>query len=123
MTKRKSRWLLLGLLGLALAVVAYVIDQRSGWESYSRAGNAAYEQGNYVEAEKQWAAALTMVEGLEPKDPRFATFLNNFAALYYSQGKYAEAEPLYQRALVIWEKALGSDHPEVGTSLNNLAQL
>jgi hypothetical protein len=26
-------------------------------------------------------------------------------AFYDSQGKYAEAEPLYQRALAIWEKA------------------
>ena len=27
--------------------------------------------------------------------------LNNLAALYQAQGKYAEAEPLYQRALAI----------------------
>ena len=43
--------------------------------------------------------------------------------LYQSQGRYAEAEPLYQRALAIREKALGPDHPDVGTSLNNLAAL
>ena len=34
----------------------------------------------------------------------------------------AEAEPLYRRAQVIFEKNLGADHPDVGTSLNNLAQ-
>ena len=39
------------------------------------------------------------------------------------QGKYAEAEPLYQRSLAIREKALGKDHPDVATSLNNLAAL
>ena len=43
------------------------------------------------------------------------------ALLYRVPGRYAEAEPLYQRALAIWEKALGPDHPEVATSLNNLA--
>ena len=43
--------------------------------------------------------------------------------LYRSQGRYAEAEPLYQRSLAIREKALGPDHPDVGTSLNNLAVL
>ncbi len=43
--------------------------------------------------------------------------------LYRSQGRYAEAEPLYKRSLGIHEKALGPDHPDVGTSLNNLALL
>ena len=40
-----------------------------------------------------------------------------------AQGKYAEAEPLFKRALAIREKALGKDHPDVATSLNNLALL
>ena len=38
--------------------------------------------------------------------------LNNLAGLYLSQGRYAEAEPLYKRALAITEKALGPDHPD-----------
>jgi hypothetical protein len=37
------------------------------------------------------------------------------------QGKYADAIPLAQRALAIREKTLGPDHPDVATSLNNLA--
>ncbi|HAA26653.1 MAG TPA: tetratricopeptide repeat-containing protein, partial [Cyanobacteria bacterium UBA8553] len=47
----------------------------------------------------------------------------NLAALYKVQGNYSQAEPLYQRSLAIWEKALGSEHPNVATSLNNLADL
>jgi hypothetical protein len=31
--------------------------------------------------------------------------------LYRAQGRYADAEPLYKRALAIFEKALGPDHP------------
>jgi tetratricopeptide (TPR) repeat protein len=44
---------------------------------------------------------------------------------YYLRGRarYAEAEPLYQRALAICEKALGPDHPHTSISLNNLALL
>jgi tetratricopeptide (TPR) repeat protein len=42
--------------------------------------------------------------------------------LYYEQGKYAEAEPLYQRALKIDEKALGPDHPKVAAIAENLAR-
>ena len=39
------------------------------------------------------------------------------------QGRYAEAEPLYKRALAISEKALGPEHPDVAIRLNNLAVL
>ena len=36
---------------------------------------------------------------------------------------YAEAEPLSQRAIVICERTLGPDHPDVAANLNNLASL
>ena len=36
--------------------------------------------------------------------------------LYSAQGRYADAEPLYKRALAIREKALGPDHPDVAHS-------
>ena len=49
--------------------------------------------------------------------------LNGLANLYTEQGKHAEAEPLYQRALRIWEQALGPDHPQVASPLNGLANL
>ena len=52
-----------------------------------------------------------------------ATSLNNLADLYRVQGKYGEAEPLYKRSLAITEKALGPDHPDVATSLENYALL
>ena len=45
------------------------------------------------------------------------------ASLYESQGRYNEAEPLYQQALALRQKLLGDDHPHVATSLNNLAGL
>ena len=93
------------------------------WETYMAAGVKAYQQGNYPEAEKQLGAALKEAEGFGPQDPRLATSLNNLAELYRAQGRYAEAEPLHQRALAIREKALGPEHPAVGVSLSNLAAL
>ncbi len=41
--------------------------------------------------------------------------------MYYIQGRHAEAEPLYKRALAIREKSLGPKHPNVATSLENYA--
>jgi tetratricopeptide (TPR) repeat protein len=46
---------------------------------------------------------------------------NNLGSLYQTQGRYAEAEPLYQRSLAIREKAFGTDHVAVALSLHNLA--
>jgi len=44
---------------------------------------------------------------------------------YYLQerAQYVEAEPLHERALAIYEKALGAGHPYIARSLNNLAAL
>ena len=40
-----------------------------------------------------------------------------------AQGRIAEAEPLYKRALAIYEKAYGPGHPDVAAGLINLAGL
>ncbi len=48
--------------------------------------------------------------------------LNTLAEMYRVQGKYAEAEPLYQRALAIFEKAL-AENPEVAQTLEHYAAL
>ena len=58
-----------------------------------------------------------------PQHPAVATSLSGLADLYYAQGKYTEAEPLYQRSLAIREKALGAEHPAVATTLENYAAL
>ncbi len=39
------------------------------------------------------------------------------------KGQYEQAEPLYQRALAIWEKQVGPEHPNTAANLNNLALL
>ena len=50
-----------------------------------------------------------------------AVALNNVAQAVRFEGRYAEAEPLYRRALEIWESALGPWHPDVAAGLGNLA--
>ena len=69
MLNRKSNWVLVGILGLALWSAAYGQD----WEADAEAGIKAYEQGHYTEAEKLWVAALKEAEKFGPQDPRIAT--------------------------------------------------
>jgi tetratricopeptide (TPR) repeat protein len=52
-----------------------------------------------------------------------ASLLNRTGYYLNDRARYAEAEPLYQRALSIREQQLGPDHPDTATSLNNLAPL
>ena len=56
---------------------------------------------------------------LEAEHPSTATSLNNLALLYERQGKYEQAEPLYERALQIYEQQLGAEHPSTATSLKS----
>jgi tetratricopeptide (TPR) repeat protein len=45
--------------------------------------------------------------------------LNNLAALYDSQGRYTEAEPLYREAINIATQVLGENHPHTQTIMEN----
>ena len=55
--------------------------------------------------------------------PEMAASLDHLAGIYYSQGRYSDAELLYLRALEVIEQHFGVDHPSVAASANNLAEL
>ncbi len=67
--------------------------------------------------------AQILEASLSPDHPNVAIALNNLAGLLYADGRTDEAEPLFRRALAIWEHCLGPDHPNVASALNNLAGL
>ena len=52
-----------------------------------------------------------------------ARLMNDLGLHSKSKALFAEAEPLYRRALAIDERVLGPDHPDTAISLNNLAVL
>ena len=58
-------------------------------------------------------------------DPTWPALVQIFTITGFlaNQGNYDDAEPLYKRALVIREETLSPRHPDVATSLNNLASL
>jgi tetratricopeptide (TPR) repeat protein len=60
---------------------------------------------------------------LGPEHPDTLNTVNNLALLYDVQGKYVQAEPLYQRALTASERVLGADHPNTIKFRNNYANL
>jgi CHAT domain-containing protein/tetratricopeptide (TPR) repeat protein len=62
-------------------------------------------------------------KALASEHPYVAQSLSDLAEVYRAQGRYADAEPLYRRALAIFEKARGYDQPNVAIALHNLAVL
>jgi hypothetical protein len=53
--------------------------------------------------------------------PDTAQGYHNLALNLNAQGKYGEAEPLYQKSLAIWRQALGEAHPHTALSYSGLA--
>ena len=66
-------------------------------------------------------AARGWIEGEDLRVPEAARLLNRAGYYLHQRARYAEAEPLYCRALAINEQTLGPDHPDTVQSLNNLA--
>jgi tetratricopeptide (TPR) repeat protein len=60
---------------------------------------------------------------LGANDPAIAGLLNRQATLLHEIAQYADAEPLFRRALAIDEASYGPDHPNVAIDLNSLALL
>ena len=90
------------------ALVASNIDQSTNLETF-----------NLIEPHlKKMIAWCETKENIE-----FTGSLNGLALLYDSQGRYNDAEPLYLQSLDIYKRQLGNDHPDVATTLNNLALL
>lgn len=70
-----------------------------------------YNRPGYPTAQRRRGVSETRLTAVYDNPPSVA------------QGNHAEVEPLYQRSLTIREKALGLEHPDVATVLNNLARL
>ena len=60
---------------------------------------------------------------LSREEARTARLNMALGTALYLLGDYASAQPAYERALALLERVWGPDHPNVATSLNNLAAL
>ena len=69
-------------------------DASDLWQTCEDAGNKAYAQGQYAEAEQQFRSALAEAEAFGAEDPRLATSLNSLGQACRAQGRFDEAEPV-----------------------------
>jgi tetratricopeptide (TPR) repeat protein len=81
------------------------------------------EELNLQETISFYEQVLNIIQKLGEPRELASNIFNNLAGLYQRQGKYEQAEALYQRALAIREQVRGPDHPAVAAVLSNLAGL
>ncbi|MDZ7962988.1 MAG: NB-ARC domain-containing protein [Aulosira sp. DedQUE10] len=79
------------------------------------------------QAEELKHSFCKVIVAVAKKIPDYPTFEQitdvNLAKLYYLQGRYTQAEPLYLQALEIYEPRLGVNHPNTVKFRENLANL
>ena len=90
---------------------------------YTAAARAASNaEGPTTEREYQQALALA-TKSYGGHHENVGRILNHLAVLYKDTGRLAEAEPLLERSLRIYEARLGPDHPDVAQCCQDLLAL
>ena len=77
------------------------------------AGKQAFDQGRYTEAESEFSAAVLQAEA-ENSEADLPVLLNNLANSQKAQGKFAQAEGNYRRALGLSHDPQRQAHSLVG---------
>ncbi|MCP3135988.1 serine/threonine-protein kinase [Pyxidicoccus xibeiensis] len=82
------------------------------------------EQGKYVEAEAEVTRGLELARrAYAPDSLEMSNFLTMLSKARYRLRKYPEAMELQIQAIALREHHLGEDHPDLISSLNNLAPI
>jgi tetratricopeptide (TPR) repeat protein len=132
LVKRNPQRRTLTIHRLVQVVVKDELDgvQRKNWaERATLAVNAAFpksEYGTWSQCERLLPHALLVAQYIETDKiigEEAGHLLHKVATYLKDRAHYQQAKPLYQRALVIREQVVGSQHPDTATSLNDLAIL
>lgn len=91
------------------------------WTDLSRTGYEALTQGNFDKAERLFRSAIDYC-GFEQEDLRLAYSFLVLGRCLSQKGDWPGAEPMYQRALEIYEKVHGPIHEDVAFSLSGQAK-
>jgi cell division septation protein DedD len=110
------------LLVLALWPAAAPAEQ-SAWDAAMDGGEAAFAEMDLAEARTHFEAALEAAEAFAPGDPRLGLALASLATVLNGLGDYDKAEPLFKRALGIWESSPPASELHRATALHGLAGL
>jgi len=132
LVQRDSKQKILSIHRLVQAVLQDTLDQakKQLWaERAMYAVNAAFpwvKHATWLQCERLLPCALLAAHFIETDQivgEEAERLLRQTAFYLRDRGRYAEAEPLFLRALRIREQQLGPQHPDVAASLSYLASL
>src|SRR5262249_6581178 len=90
----------------------------------SQGADSPRTRGLATPAERDLKRDIAAAEAARgPAHPEVASKLADLAALYRAQGRYADAEGLYTRALTIQRNTLGAGHADVIRTTRELAEV
>ncbi len=92
-------------------------------EAIEGLGNAAQALGQLDEARAQHEKVLAIRERTAPDDPSVGDALMNLGMDLAAQGDAAGARQRYDRALAIYRKSYGPQHPQVALALSKIGGL
>ncbi len=99
-------------------------DPRRQAELAHGLGGLAYRSQRFDDALAHYQSALQMERALlSEDDPKIARTLNHIANVLLELDDARGAQPYAQRSLAIRERVLGTSHPLVAASLNNLVRV
>ncbi|NLE24704.1 MAG: tetratricopeptide repeat protein [Clostridiaceae bacterium] len=111
---------------VGLGVICYLTVTVVCWKYVVRRyfGFKKEVESHYVTPESFLETSVKVKEmQLGAEHPDFGIYINNIAEGYRKAGMYDKAEPLYIRALSIFEKSFGPDSEEVGLIAKNIGNL
>ena len=122
-------WRLSVLIGLAL--LAANIESDHARAQGGNDGTDLVSQIRRLYSERKFPEALSLAKRYQQfarqrygeDHVEFGVAITWIARIYRAQGRYSEAEPLFQHALFTFEKVIGSDHTDIGVMLNDLSGL
>jgi len=120
-----ARVFLIMLMAALVALPAFA--QEDLWEELNDKASQLLQERRYADAIKVCEEAIAVAtDTFAPNHPCIAISKNQLGTLYWTYGRFSEAEPLFRpesfyiRALEIYEKSYGKDHPFVATVLVNM---
>jgi tetratricopeptide (TPR) repeat protein len=92
-----------------------------GWQKHSLNGMKAFSKGQYLEAEKEFKAAIEELEQKPAHKADLAKQLGKLGDVYRRIGRHKDSEPIYQRSLSMTEEIYGKNSVEAAIAMDNLA--
>ena len=127
---RLHKWMkviaLIGVLAEAIAIQSAIIvaaPEQTKFEDLQSAGDVAFSQGKFDEAEKAYLEALNQKNEPPGTALQQAVILNSLSVIYNIEGRYQEALSACQRAMILLQSVPGKTDQLLGGIYGSLGSV